>query len=71
MVRCPAPRYDESVSKDDQNSEKPSWEGELYRRHVERLENLPENRSGADKTWVERGIAEWREHYRKAKLVRH
>jgi hypothetical protein len=48
----------------------PSWEAELYRRHVERLENLPQNRDGADKSWVHRAEEEIREHYRKAKIVR-
>jgi len=44
--------------------------GEAYRRAVERLESLPENQSGADKTWVERAIASWRAHYARAIRVR-
>ena len=44
--------------------------GEAYRRAVERLESLPENQSGADKTWVERAIAGWRAHYARAIRVR-
>jgi hypothetical protein len=34
-----------------------------YLRAVKKLEALPENRSGADKTWVERAMQEWRRHY--------
>ena len=41
-----------------------------YRRAIERLESLPENQSGADKTWVERAIAEWHDHYARAVRVR-
>jgi len=44
--------------------------GEAYRQAVERLESLPENQSGADKTWVERAIASWRAHYARAIRVR-
>ena len=44
--------------------------GEAYRRAVERLESLPENQSGADKTWIERAIAGWRAHYARAIRVR-
>ena len=36
---------------------------EAYLRAVKKLESLPENRSGADKTWVERAIRDWRAHY--------
>ena len=43
---------------------------ESYRRAIERLESLPENQSGADKTWVERAIASWRAHYARAVRVR-
>jgi hypothetical protein len=41
-----------------------------YRRAIARLESLPENQSGADKTWVERAIADWRKHYASAVRVR-
>jgi hypothetical protein len=44
--------------------------GERYRRAIERLESLPENRSGADKTWVERALASWQAHYARAVRVR-
>jgi hypothetical protein len=41
-----------------------------YLRAVRYLESLPENRNGADKTWVHRAIGEFREHYVRAKRVR-
>ena len=41
-----------------------------YLRAIERLESLPQNQSGADKSWVERAIRSWREHYAKAVRVR-
>jgi hypothetical protein len=44
--------------------------GESYRRALERLEAMPENQSGADKTWVERAISRWRDHYARAVRVR-
>jgi hypothetical protein len=34
------------------------------------LEALPENRSGADKTWVEEALRSFRDHYRQARRVR-
>jgi len=34
------------------------------------LEALPENRSGADKTWVEEALGAFREHYRQAERAR-
>ncbi len=34
------------------------------------LEALPENRSGADKTWVEEALQAFREHYCQARRVR-
>jgi hypothetical protein len=43
---------------------------ESYRRAIERLEALPENQSGADKTWVERAITSWRAHYARAVRIR-
>jgi hypothetical protein len=49
---------------------KPIQLSETYRRAIERLESLPENQSGADKTWVERAIASWRTHYARAVRVR-
>ncbi len=44
-IRLPRPRPGETIEL-----------GENYRRAIERLESLPENQSGADKTWVERRI---------------
>jgi len=41
-----------------------------YQQAIERLESLRENQSGADKTWVERAIAEWHDHYARAVRVR-
>ena len=40
-----------------------------YLRFVDRLERHPDNQDGADKTWVERAVAAYREHYRQARLV--
>lgn len=34
-----------------------------YLAAIARVEALPENQSGADKTWVEEAIREWDEHY--------
>jgi hypothetical protein len=34
------------------------------------LESLPENLSGADKTWVEEALRTFGEHYRQARRVR-
>lgn len=34
------------------------------------LEALPENLSGADKTWVEQALGSFREHYQQARRVR-
>jgi hypothetical protein len=42
----------------------------LYLAALERVEARPENQSGADKTWVERALREFREHYAKAVRVR-
>jgi len=36
---------------------------EAYLRAVKKLESLPQNQSGADKSWVERAIRGWRDHY--------
>ena len=44
--------------------------GGAYLRAIETLETLPQNESGADKSWVERAIRRWRELCRKAVLVR-
>ena len=41
-----------------------------YRRLIERVEALSVNRSGADKSWVERTLKEWRDHYAAARRVR-
>jgi hypothetical protein len=43
---------------------------EAYLRAIEKLESLPENQSGADKTWVERALRSWRDHYARALRVR-
>lgn len=34
-----------------------------YMAMVERVEAMPENQSGADKTWVERAERSYRDHY--------
>jgi len=39
---------------------------EAYLRAVKKLESLPQNQSGADKSWVERAIRSWRDHYARA-----
>jgi hypothetical protein len=39
---------------------------DAYLKAVDKLESLPANRSGADKTWVERALRAWREHYARA-----
>ena len=39
---------------------------EAYLHAIDELEALPENCSGADKTWVERALRAWREHYARA-----
>ena len=39
---------------------------EAYLRAVKKLESLPQNQSGADKSWVERAIQSWRDHYARA-----
>ena len=41
-----------------------------YLHAIDQLESLPENRSGADKTWVERALRAWREHYARAVRAR-
>ncbi len=41
-----------------------------YLRAIEKLEALPENQSGADKTWVERANRAYLEHYARAVRVR-
>ena len=43
---------------------------DAYLRAIVKLESLPQNQSGADKTWVERAIRSFREHYAKAVRVR-
>ena len=40
--------------------------GAVYLRAIEKLEALPENQSGVDKSWVERTIRSWRELCRNA-----
>jgi len=44
-------------------SKPPEWPFVLspeYLRLVERVEQLPENRPGTDKTWTERALASWK-----------
>ena len=43
---------------------------EAYLKAVLRVESLPRNQSGEDKTWVERAIGDWDRHYRLAVRVR-
>ena len=43
---------------------------QAYIAMVERVEALPENQSGADKSWVERADRAHREQIRNARLVR-
>jgi hypothetical protein len=52
-------------SKHRQRSERNDWDA-LYLRAVKRLEALPQNQSGAYKTWVERAMRSWQEHYTRA-----
>ena len=42
---------------------------EEYLRLIARAEALPQNQSGADKTWVWRMDQAFREHYRRARRV--
>jgi hypothetical protein len=39
---------------------------DAYRRALKKLEALPENQSGTDKSWVERALRSWRDHYARA-----
>ena len=43
---------------------------ESYVRAITRLESLPCNQSGVDKTWVEEAVRDWERHYRLAVRVR-
>lgn len=43
-----------------QPAEGPIVLSEAYLRLVERVEALPENRPGTDKTWTERVLEEWK-----------
>jgi hypothetical protein len=38
-----------------------------YLRAIERVEAMPENQSGADKTWVSEAQRQFREHFRRAR----
>ena len=40
--------------------------GDPYLRAISKLESLPQNHSGADKSWVERALRAWRDHYARA-----
>lgn len=44
--------------------------GDEYRRAIDRAESLAENRPGADKTWVEHSLREYRAHYARASPAR-
>jgi hypothetical protein len=37
-----------------------------YRDHIARVEALPQNQAGADKSWVHRAQANFRRHYQRA-----
>jgi hypothetical protein len=39
-----------------------------YLRHIKMVESLPENQSGADKTWVERTYRASEEHFKKSRV---
>lgn len=43
---------------------------DAYMANVRRLEALPENQSGSDKSWVDRATAAWRRHYKNTRQVR-
>ncbi len=43
---------------------------DAYLKAVARVESLPQNQSGQDKTWVEKAIGDWDRHYRQAVRVR-
>jgi hypothetical protein len=53
-----------SLAGDDRDADRPLLLA------IEWWENLPHNRTGADKTWVERLIADARRHYGSAVRVR-
>ena len=40
-----------------------------YLRAIERVERLPQNQSGSDKSWVWRTVKTAREHFRRARRV--
>lgn len=40
---------------------------EEYLRAVERVEAMPQNQSGADKTWVHDAQRQFREHFKRAR----
>jgi hypothetical protein len=56
--------------KGDWLDEGPVELSEEFREAVRRWENAPHNQPGADKTWVERLIADWSRHYRLARQIR-
>ena len=43
---------------------------DAYLRAIEKLESLPQNQGGADKSWVERSLRSWRDVCRRAVRVR-
>jgi hypothetical protein len=48
----------------------PARLGYQYRRAIELAESLAQNQPGADKTWVEESLREYRAHYSRASRVR-
>ena len=42
---------------------------EEYLEAVRRVEAMPQNRSGSDKTWIEEAIRQFREHYQRAREI--
>jgi hypothetical protein len=53
------------------SQQKPKFElTEAFLRAIVRWENAPHNQPGTDKTWVEKLIAETRDHHRRALRIR-
>ena len=48
----------------------PALLGDEYRRAIELAESFAQNQPGADKTWVEQSLREYRAHYSRASRVR-
>jgi hypothetical protein len=45
----------------------PATLDDAYMRAVERVEAMPENQTGADKTWVHEALRQFQEHFRRAR----